>query len=253
MNKIIYIGGNGKLANYFKSNSDFIITSRDCKGPYYFDLHDLKRSNIHSFKDFTIVFGAAISSPDICQKNAEKCIEINYDLTVSAISKLLNCNKVIFLSSDLVYSGNNQNEDLNERVSPKPVGLYEKLKCKVEQEFFFNPSFRVIRLSFVEFDDNSFFSYLNNCFENSQIPEIIDPLIRHTTKPKEILKTIEKYHFKEIDYPILNLSGTKKSRVDLFTQWEKLTGNKLDYKLVPIEHSSFKHKPRYINFKSLYL
>ena len=97
---------------------------------------------------------------------------------------------------------------------------------------------------------NHVFDY---CFKNLKIPEIIDPLIRHVTQPKEILNTIEKYHLGTINYPILNLCGAKKSRIDLLNQWEKLTGNKVDYKIVSHEASSLKHKPKYINFKSLYL
>lgn len=253
LNKIIYIGGRGKLANFLRSNTNYTISSRDAKDPYYFDLYDLENSKLLSLKNHTIVFGAAISSPDFCQNNAKSCTEINYDLTKNAISKLLEFNKVIFLSSDLVYSGNNHDEDLNENVIPKPVGLYEKLKYKVELEFSSNSLFYIIRLSFVEFRDNSFFSYLDYCFNNFEIPQIIHPLIRHTTQPNEIMKTIEKYHFGVINYPIINLSGSKKSRIDLLNQWEKISGNKIDYKLVPIESSELKHKPKYINFKSLYL
>ena len=107
LNKIIYIGGRGKLANFLRSNTNYIISSRDAKDPYYFDLYDLENSKLLSLKDYTIVFGAAISSPDFCQNNVKSCMEINYDLTKNAISKLLKFNKVIFLSSDLVYSGNN--------------------------------------------------------------------------------------------------------------------------------------------------
>lgn len=253
-NEIIYIGGNGKLARFLKNSYNVKSTSRIPNDPLYFDLNDTENLNlINRLESCTVVFGAAISSPEYCDDCFEECYKINYINTSKAIKLLLKKNKVIFLSSDLVYSGNNQEIALTEEIEPLPSGSYEKLKFKIEREFNTNPSFSVIRLSYVEFSDNSFFSYLNDCFLNNNTAKIIDPLIRHVTDPNQIFSTIEKYHNGSINYPVINLSGSKQSRIDLLKKWEKLTGNKLSFEIIPIEDSELKNKPKYLNFRSIYL
>jgi len=251
-NEIIYIGGNGKLATYLKNSYKIQSTSRNKQDEFYFDLNNYEQSLLYEkLEDCTIVFGAAISSPDYCEDNPEECIKTNFLNTKNAIKKLLTKNKIIFLSSDLVYSGNDQNKPLDESIRPIPNNLYGNLKLKIEDEFKNHPSFHVLRLSFVEFDNNSFFEYLNYCYSNEKKAEIVHPFIRHTTNPKIIYSTILNYHEKKINFPIINLSGEKKSRLQLLKTWELIFDKEIDFEVIAIEKSKLHHKPKYINFNSI--
>lgn len=249
MSEVIYIGGNGNLAKFIEQQTNYFVTKRnhDCK--YYLDLRYPQKSNILDKKNCLFVFGAAISSPIICEKDFINCKKINYEFTVNIISTLLENNKVLFLSSDLVFDGVKEDTNCDEDTPTNPKHLYSKLKVKVENKFINHPNFYIARLSYTLFPENSFYKYLNSCLLNNKLPEIIDPVIRYCTDPCDIIKFIKILEINKAP-KIVHLSGERKSKIDLFNEWSIKHNHELKYKLINLEDSVMKGYPKIIKFTS---
>ena len=253
MKKVIYIGGSGKLATYIEKNTNYIVSKRNKTHPYYLDLNDLENSILINEKKCLFVIGAAISEPTKCENNPDLCIKINYLKTLELIDKLLQENKVLFLSSDLVFEGNDMTLPNYENSKTNPNHLYSKLKVDIEEKFKDHKNFYFCRLSYILFKENSFTNYLNSCSVEQQTPEIIHPLIRHATAPKEIIKYIELIKKGDREIPqIKHISGKALSRVDMYLKWQDENKVHTDYKTIHISETQMKNYPDYINFDSNY-
>lgn len=248
---IFYVGGNGQLAQYLRVNSEIKVTERQLNSELYFDLEDIENSPLLKVTDSLIVFGAAISKPALCEKDSRKCREINFNLTFRAIKIFLQQNRVIFISSDLVFGGVENKLIVNSPSSQKlPLGLYGELKSRIEDAFLDHKNFYVARLSYVLFEDNSFFKYLDACHSNDEIAEIIHPVIRHVTRPIDILRFILQFARQNENQKISHIVGPAQSRIDLFSTWlESRKLKRYNYKIIPIEDSFLKDTPNYINIK----
>ena len=246
--EVVYIGGFGKLAMYFRKNTDYSVTERNKNSALYLDLEDLSRSNIINKKDCLFVIGAAISEPSKCEINLDYCTKINYHKTCDLIELLLYNNKVLFLSSDLVFEGINFRTPNDEDSIPHPISLYSRLKLAVEKKFFENENFFIARLSYVLFENNSFTNYLENCLINGETPEIIHPLIRNCTEPNKLSDYIDKMSMEMNYYKIKHICGPPLSRLDIFKLWCSKKQINLEYKTLNINDSLMKNYPSNINF-----
>ena len=248
MNEIIYIGGNGKLAKYFEINTNFTITKRLKNNDNYLDLVDFNNSKFKNYTNKLFIFGAAISSPNQCQNNQIECVKINYTYTANVIEHLLKKNRVLFLSSDLVFDGQKDDVLCNEYTHTKPKNLYSKLKVQIENKFLNDPNFYIARLSYVLFKENSFFEYLDSCLKRNIKPNIIHPVIRHCTQPEKIVEYVN-HLFDNNNVPkIYHIAGKPKSKLDLLDEWEKQRKVKILYDTININESIMREFPSKINF-----
>ena len=134
----LIIGKNGFIAKQlFKRNNSYVLTTSDqtdCDCIYL----DLKSPNDFDYSlinsSTKIIFLAAISSPDFCEKNFKTAKKINLDGTIYFIKHALKNNaKVLFFSTDLIYG--RCFFPVNETSLTSPFGTYALLKDKVEKEF----------------------------------------------------------------------------------------------------------------------
>lgn len=254
MKKIIYIGGNGKLATYIETSTNYIVTKRDSDSQYYLDLNSITESKLIKWENCLFVIGAAISEPTKCESAPDFCRTINVFKTAELIEMLLRRNKVLFLSSDLVFEGNDMNKPNSEETKTNPIHLYSKFKVEIEEKFKNHDNFFIARLSYLLFKENSFTNYLKYCLEKNNIPEIIHPLSRHATGPDAIVQYIEKIAKEESCIPkIKHIAGKPLSRLEMYFNWCKENNIIPVYKTIDILETPMKEYPNYINFKSIYI
>lgn len=253
MRKIIYIGGNGNLATYVENNTNHIVSKRDKASPYYLDLNNINESKLIEVENCLFVLGAAISEPTKCENDPDLCRTINQIKTAELIDLLLLKNKVLFLSSDLVFEGNNMSVPNYEETKTNPIHLYSKYKVSIEEKFINNSNFFIARLSYILFKKNSFTKYLNTCIINKNIPEIIHPLSRHATSPEAIVQYIEVLAKEDSHLPkIKHIAGKALSRLEMYFNWCKNNNVQSEYKTIDISQTPMKEYPDYINFESIY-
>lgn len=253
MKKIIYIGGNGKLARYIEANTNYIVSKRDRSSKYYLDLNNISDSKLINKRNCLFIIGAAISEPTKCEGNPDFCRDINLFKTAELIEILLRENKVLFLSSDLVFEGNDMSKPNIEKTKTNPIHLYSKFKVEIEERFISNDNFFIARLSYLLFKENSFTNYLYNCLENNNVPEIIHPLSRHATDPDMIVQYMEELAREEFKLPkIKHIAGKALSRLEMYFNWCEKNNIKPHYKTIDIDETSMKEYPSYINFESIY-
>ncbi len=162
--KTLIIGGNSFVGkNFTKTFTEGpLISSRDKSTRLYLDLENVNSSFFEEIKKEKIeycFFLAAISSPDDCQEKYENAKLINYISTKKVINELLKMSvKVIFFSSDQVYS--DSSEILNRHSQCDPKTKYGILKKKIEESFFEQHNFKIFRLSYIYDSKDSFLEYL---------------------------------------------------------------------------------------------
>ena len=172
--KIFFLGASGIIgkAFYFKYKKKFDIkcttASKKIKSFYKFNI---KKKNIkHLFKKFgipdAIIYGISISNHDLCLANTKLSNSINIKETkkqIKLISRYKNI-KFIFLSSQMVLSGNKKFS--NEDVKADPKTIYGKQKLIIEKFIEKNlTNYIILRLSKVysrEMNSNTIItSFLN--------------------------------------------------------------------------------------------
>lgn len=162
--KTLIIGGNSFVGKNFikKFPENSLISCRDKSTKLYLDLENVNSSFFEAIKKEKIeycFFLAAISSPDDCQEKYEKAKQINYTSTKKVINELLKMSvKVIFFSSDQVYS--DSPEIFNRHSECNPKTKYGILKKKIEESFFEQHNFKIFRLSYIYDSKDSFLEYL---------------------------------------------------------------------------------------------
>jgi dTDP-4-dehydrorhamnose reductase len=216
------------------------------------DLNDLVFQKIN--KNDVIIFLSALSSPDFCESNYIMARSVNVDSTSIFIKRCLSIEaKVIFISSDVVYGGNNFIN--NELSIPNPVGKYAQMKYEIEDLFNKQENFKVLRLSYVLSENDKFFKYLSECFHNNEIAEVYDGLHRNVVWIEDVLESIINLSnsFSDIPYKVINVCGDScLSRVDLLKYYIK-NFNAVKYKIVDTPLSILTSRPNKIEVHSLYL
>lgn len=98
------------------------------------DIRDRKkvRAAIERARPTHIIHAAALSAPDICEKNPGQAWDINFGGTefVLEAAAELQC-RMVFISTDLVFDGIRGNYE--ETDIPKPLNIYARTKHKAEQ------------------------------------------------------------------------------------------------------------------------
>jgi len=91
-----------------------------------------------------IIHCAALSRSPACQENPSLARKVNVDAT-ACLAGLADAIPFVFLSSDLVFDGQQGNYD--ESARPNPLSVYAETKLEAEQVVLVNPKHTVVRLS----------------------------------------------------------------------------------------------------------
>lgn len=203
-----------------------------------------------------VIFTAAISGPDMCANEFEKCWDINVTGTSYFIREALKRDvKVIFFSSDAAF-GDIPGYIYDEDSETQAYTAYGKMKKTIEDEFKTNPFFKCIRLSYVASANDKFILYCLNCIRNGETADIFHPFYRNTTTVSDVIKAIVWLlnNWNTFNSFVLNVTGTELvSRIRMADELNRYFGNKLKYVVSKPDESFFINRPQVTQMKSKYL
>ena len=203
-----------------------------------------------------VIFTAAISGPDMCANEFDKCWDINVTGTSYFIREAITRGvKVLFFSSDAVF-GDISGHIYDEDSETQAYTAYGKMKKTIEDEFKSSSLFKCIRLSYVASANDKFISYCLSCIRNGETADIFHPFYRNTTTVSDVIKTIIWLlnNWSTFDSFVLDVTGTELvSRVRMADELNRYFGNKLKYVVSKPDESFFKNRPQVTQMKSKYL
>lgn len=199
-----------------------------------------------------LVLAAAISSPDICEREHERAWAINVTGSAHIIETFLARGaKVIFLSSDTVYG--EQAEPFDEAQAVNPAGPYGKMKWEIESRFLGDPGFRSLRLSYVFSAADRFTRYLRDCAHKGSEAEIFDPFVRAVVHRQDVVDAVLATARKWPDATrgVINVGGPKPlSREAMAQTLRQAAWPDLSYRVVSPDAQFFRNRPRQIAMHS---
>lgn len=203
-----------------------------------------------------IVFTAAISGPDKCASEFELCWKINVTGTILFIREAIKrgCN-ILFFSSDAVF-GESRTVVFDELSETKAITPYGKMKKAVEDTFRGCSGFKAIRLSYVASINDRFISYCLNCIRNDEVAEVFHPFYRNVTVISDVARIVLyfAFHWNDFDGQFINVVGKELvSRVRIADEINRITGNKLRYRISFPSTEFFANRPQITQVRSLYL
>lgn len=223
----------------------------------HIDLADLEGFNFKKLDDVDcVVFTAAISSPDACEKDYDFCYHINVRGSRTFIEEAIKRNtKVLFFSSDAVY-GNDLKKPFDENSETNPISAYGKMKREIEMSFEGEPNFKAIRLSYAFSAGDKFTKYYLSCVREQKQAEIFHPFYRSMICLRDLIRLVI-YLIKnwETTTPqILNACGSELvSRVrvaDLINRHLSVQG---EYIISKMQGDFLRIRPEITQLSSLYL
>lgn len=256
--KLIIFGGSGYIGSHLierlkKSNRKFLTAGRSLENDLFLDLRDPDPDALAVLSTGdTVIFLAAISSPEFCSKFYDDAYRINVTNTCKVIRSLLAKNiRVLFASSDVVYGPTDQAVD--ELSSVYPSSPYASMKTSVEETFAGDPNFNVMRLSYVWSIDDKFTQFVVGSAKKQERIDVFHPFIRSIVTLHDVLDFITCYCTSPERFPpITNLAGTEfMSRVDLMQELNKYLD--VEYTILYPEKEFFKHRPEKILMESRFL
>jgi dTDP-4-dehydrorhamnose reductase len=148
VNTVWITGAGGLIGNYLIHTAPGFAS--DCKvigqTRTQLDLTDLNavRAQFRARKPQLIIHCAALSRSPACQENPSLARKVNVEAT-AGLAELAADMPFIFLSSDLVFDGQQGNYD--ESAQPNPLSVYAETKIAAEHVVLANPKHTVVRLS----------------------------------------------------------------------------------------------------------
>lgn len=203
-----------------------------------------------------VIFTAAISGPDKCANEFEKCWDINVKGTSYFIREVIERDvRVLFFSSDAAF-GDIPGHIYDEDSETQAYTAYGKMKKAIEDEFKGSLLFKCIRLSYVVSANDKFISYCLNCIRNNETADIFHPFYRNCTTVSDVIKAIIWLlnNWTKFNSFVLDVTGTELvSRIRMADELNRYFGNKLNYVVSKPNESFFKNRPQVTQMKSKYL
>lgn len=262
--KIAIVGSSGYIAKHImqalaQSKEPFDVTKIDMTDDCDLKLQltspeDFDYDNLHGL-DY-VIFTAAISGPDMCADEFEKCWQINVTGTAYFIREAIKRGiKVLFFSSDAAF-GDIPGYIYDEDSETKAYTAYGKMKKAIEDEFKTSPLFKCIRLSYVASANDKFISYCLSCIRKGETADIFHPFYRNTTTVSDVIQAIIWLlnNWNTFESFVLNITGTELvSRIRMADELNRYFGNKLNYVVSKPDESFFKNRPQVTQMRSKYL
>ncbi len=203
-----------------------------------------------------VIFTAAISGPDMCANEFDKCWNINVTGTSFFIREAIKRGvKVLFFSSDAVF-GDIPGYIYDEDSETKAYTAYGKMKKAIEDEFKSSNFFKCIRLSYVVSENDKFINYCLSCIRKGETADIFHPFYRNCITVSDVIKAIEwmMQNWGQFNSFVLNLTGTELvSRIRMADEINRYFGHKLNYTISQPDKTFFKNRPQVTQMKSKYL
>jgi dTDP-4-dehydrorhamnose reductase len=259
--RIALVGSSGYISAFIKERlgKEHEIVKIDKMGDidYYLDLEKADDFDYEVLNGVDqVIFPAAISSPDLCEKEFELCWNINVTGTCKFIDNALNKNiRVLFFSSDAVF-GDYPDKEFDEGSETNASTAYGKMKKAVEDRFKRNILFKAIRLSYVVSEKDKFTKYALGCRERGEVCEVYDPFYRNCITVTDVLDCIEWLisHWKEYAPVFLNIAGSDLvSREDIVKAINQLSDRKIEYRIVYPGDVFYACRPKKTVMRSRYL
>lgn len=200
----------------------------------------------------TIFLTAAISSPDICRREADRAWSTNVSGTSYFISESISQGaRIIFFSSDTVYG--EQEKPFDETTTTSPAGEYARMKAAVENEFEGCAQFKSVRLSYVFSRHDKFTQYLSQCASQNEEAEIFHPFRRAIIYREDVVEAALMLARKWSDFPqrFINFGGPEiLSRIDFAEKLKQFALPDLKYNIKTPGEDFFVGRPKSIAMTS---
>lgn len=259
--KIALVGSSGYISSFIIESlgRDNKILRLDRQGDVDFsiDLENASKFDYDILNDIEfVIFPAAISSPDLCEKEFDMCWRINVEGTSYFINEAIKrgC-KVLFFSSDAVF-GDYPDVVFDEESETMASTAYGKMKKAIEDRFKNNVNFKAIRLSYVVSMEDKFSKYVLNCSKKGETCRIYDPFVRNCITISDVLTCIEYLinNWEKYPHKFLNVAGRELvSREDIVKALKEILGLNLKYEIVYPGDDFYNCRPKIAKMKSRYL
>lgn len=252
------VGSSGYIAGYLlKRFKNVLKIDHTLDADVYLDLTEAERFDYSSLDGVDyVIFTAAISGPDMCANEFERCWNINVVGTERFIEETIRhgC-KVLFFSSDAVF-GDIPGEVYTELSETKAGTPYGRMKKAVEDRFKDESNFKAIRLSYVVSQKDRFISYCLKCMASGETADIFHPFYRNCITASDVANTVGWliHHWDSFEPGVLNVAGSELvSRVRIADELNRFYDNKMKYVITSPGEDFYKNRPRITQMKSLYL
>ena len=256
--KTAIVGSSGYIAGYLLKRFEKVLKiDQTPEAEAQLNLAEAEKFDYSVLDGFDyVIFTAAISGPDMCANEFEKCWNINVTGTKYFIKNSIarGC-MVLFFSSDAVF-GDIPGEIYTELSETKAQTTYGRMKKAVEDYFKGNPSFKAIRLSYVVSKNDRFVSYCIKCMNTGETADIFHPFYRNCITVSDVVDTVDWLinHWEDYEPQVLNVAGNELvSRVRIADELNRLYDNKLKYVITSPGEDFYKNRPKITQMKSLYL
>lgn len=261
--KIAIIGSSGYIASFLMErfcgmkDTEILRIDQTKDADLFLDLLNAEVFDYSVLNDVDyVIFTAAISGPDQCASEFEKCWKINVEGTTVFIKNAIQrgC-KVIFFSSDAVF-GDVPGEIYTELSETKAQTPYGRMKKAVEDEFKANDKFKAIRLSYVVSAKDRFVKYCLSCIREEKTAEVFHPFYRNCITVSNVVDVVSWLinNWDTYEPWVLNVAGKELvSRVRIADELNRILGGKLRYSIISPSEEFYVNRPRITQMKSLYL
>ena len=256
--KTAIVGSSGYIAGYLLKRFENVLKiDQTPEADAHLNLAEAEKFDYSVLEGVDyVIFTAAISGPDMCANEFEKCWNINVTGTEYFIKNAIahGC-KVLFFSSDAVF-GDIPGEIYTELSETKAQTPYGRMKKAVEDCYKDEPNFKAIRLSYVVSKNDRFVSYCLKCMDTGKTADIFHPFYRNCITVSDVVNTVDWLinHWEGYESQLLNVAGNELvSRVRIADELNRLYDNKLKYVITSPDEDFYKNRPKITQMKSLYL
>ena len=256
--KTAIVGSSGYIAGYLLKRLENVLKiDQTPEAEAHLNLAEAEKFDYSVLNGIDyVIFTAAVSGPDMCANEFEKCWNINVTGTEHFIKNSIahGC-KVLFFSSDAVF-GDIPGEIYTELSETKAQTPYGRMKKAAEDCFKDEPNFKAIRLSYVVSKNDRFVSYCLKCIKTGEKADIFHPFYRNCITVSDVVNTVDWLinHWEDYEPQVLNVAGNELvSRVRIADELNRLYDNKLKYVITSPGEDFYKNRPKITQMKSLYL
>jgi dTDP-4-dehydrorhamnose reductase len=203
----------------------------------------------------TLLFCAAVSSPDVCGNNPSLAHRVNVAGPAFFLRRALRQGaRVIFLSSDTVIGPTEVSVD--ETATPNPHGHYARLKQELEDILLAESAAKILRLSLVVSLQDKFSAYLRQCLREGKTPSLLHPLYRNAIHLSDVITLTERLTtgWDHHSARLIHVAGPRCiSRIGLAEQFFECVGYSGLYEVERPTAAFYEERPKKIALHSLYL